>query len=166
VTELGEHHLRIQSREHEFDGTPDPAAHGEAVRSWLTALVGAEHLALLIGSGLGLAVAHAVGAAGLSMDTVEFPLAEAEAVNAHAQLHATAAMRGAMNIEDQLRSALALLEGLEVLEPGSERTNAWKSEFRHDQRHELYGAIVKHHRSDSPLRHWGGRRNGGIGRRN
>lgn len=129
MTGLGQHHLRIQSREHELNGAPDATVHGDAVRSWLTALVGAEHLALLIGSGLGIAVAHAVGAAGLSMATVEFKQEEAEAVNAHAQRHASAASRGAMNIEDQLRSALALLEGLEVLEPDGERTKAWRDEL-------------------------------------
>lgn len=129
MTGLGEHHLRIQSREHELDGTPSAVAYGEAVRSWLTALVGAEHLSLLIGSGLGIAVAHAVGVVGLSMDTVEFSLAEAEAVNTHARLHAEEAGRGAMNIEDQLRSALALFEGLEVLEPDSKRTKAWRAEL-------------------------------------
>ncbi|HXB64304.1 MAG TPA: SIR2 family protein [Solirubrobacteraceae bacterium] len=129
MTGLGEHHLRIQSREHELDGTPDPTTHGEAIRSWLTALAGAEHLALLIGSGLGIAVARTVNAASLSMDIVEFKPAEATAVNAHAASHAKAARRGDMNIEDQLRSALALLEGLEVLEPDSERTAAWRAEL-------------------------------------
>ena len=63
------------------------------------------------------------------MDIVEFKPAEATAVNAHAASHAKAARRGDMNIEDQLRSALALLEGLEVLEPDSERTAAWRAEL-------------------------------------
>ncbi len=129
MTGLGEHHLRIQSREHELDGPPIPATHTEAVRSWLTALVGAEHLALLIGSGLGVAVASAVGANGLSMVPAKFGSDKADLVNAHAEEHARLAGRGDMNIEDQLRSALALLGGLEVLEPDSEGTTEWQTEL-------------------------------------
>ena len=109
---------------------PDIADHAEAIRSWLTALVGAEHLSLLVGSGLGIAVAGSLKADGLDMRTVDLQGDGAGEVNAHAAKLAQTCGRGvAANIEDQLRSALALLAGLEVLEPGAARTEAWRQEL-------------------------------------
>jgi SIR2-like domain len=127
---LGTHHLRIQAHDTPMSVEPDVAEHAEAIRSWLTALVGAEHLSLLVGSGLGIAVANAAGAEGLDMGTVELQGDETDEVNAHAAKLAEACGRGSeANIEDQLRSALALLAGLEVLEPDGERTKAWRRQL-------------------------------------
>lgn len=108
---------------------PDPSDHAEDVRSWLTALVGAEHVSLLIGSGLGIGIAAAARTAGLSMEKVSFTLDREADVDAHAQASAKAARRGDANIEDQLSSALQLLAGLEVLEPESHRATAWRKEL-------------------------------------
>jgi hypothetical protein len=129
VSVLGAHHLRIKGRDEPLDDTPDGTKHSESVRSWLTALVGAEHLSLLLGSGLGIGIARVVRATGLSMDTVLLTLEEADAVDAHAKRLAEAAGRGEINIEDQFHSALGLLAGLEVLEPDAERTGAWHEEL-------------------------------------
>jgi hypothetical protein len=127
---LGTHHLRIQAHDTSMSVEPDVAEHAEAIRSWLTALVGAEHLSLLVGSGLGIAVANAAGAKGLDMGTAELQGDEADEVNAHAAKLAEACGRGSKaNIEDQLRSALALLAGLEVLEPDGKRTEAWRQQL-------------------------------------
>src|SRR6188472_3788826 len=127
---LGTHHLRIQAHDTSMSVEPDVAEEGEAIRSWLTARVGAEHLSLLVGSGLGIAVANAAGAEGLDMGTVELQGDETDEVNAHAAKLAEACGRGSeANIEDQLRSALALLAGLEVLEPDGERTKAWRRQL-------------------------------------
>jgi SIR2-like protein len=129
MTKLGDHHLRIQAHDQPLSKPPPVTDHAEAVRSWLTALVGAEHLSLLVGSGLGIAVARSFGEAGLDMSTAQLKEDEAAKVNAHAETLATACSRGEANIEDQLRSALALLAGLEVIEPESKRTNAWRKEL-------------------------------------
>ena len=112
-----------------MDAPPDPATHADAVRSWLTALVGAEHLSLLIGSGLGIGIAAAAETTGLSMEKAALILDEATHVEAHAHASAKAAGRGNANIEDQLSSALQLLAGLEVLEPNSQRTAAWRKQL-------------------------------------
>jgi hypothetical protein len=63
------------------------------------------------------------------MDKVSFAQTDADSVEAAARRTAKAAGRGEANIEDQLQSALTLLAGLEVLEPGSERVEAWRSEL-------------------------------------
>jgi hypothetical protein len=129
VAEFGEHHLRIKAQDWEFSD-PQPAEHAEAIRSWLTALAGAEHLSLLIGSGLGIGVASSLELNGLDMGLVDLQADEAPEVDAHAKASAASCGRGdEPNIEDQLRSALALLAGLEVLEPDEKRTKAWREKL-------------------------------------
>jgi SIR2-like domain len=128
-TKLGKHHLRIKARDRPMGAAPDAAEHAEEVRSWLTALVGAEHLSLLVGSGLGIGVATSLGAKGLDMNQVDLAGDEAAQVDANAEKLAKASKRGEVNIEDQLRSALALLAGLEVLEPEGARTIAWRGQL-------------------------------------
>jgi hypothetical protein len=129
VTNFGKHHLRIQGRDIAAPDEPDAAEHADKVRSWLTALIGAEHLSLLIGSGLSTAISLTAGAEPLGMSTVTFRPPEASSVDDHAARSAEAAQRGEANIEDQLRSALQLLGGLEVIEPGAARTEAWLNEL-------------------------------------
>ena len=130
MSKFGTHHIRIQAHDTPLDEAPEIADHAEAIRSWLTALVGAEHLSLLVGSGLGIALASSLEADGLDMSTAELQGDGAGEVNAHAAKLAEACGRGGeANIEDQLRSALALLAGLEVLEPNAARTKAWRAEL-------------------------------------
>ena len=130
MSKFGPHHLRIQAHDTRLGEAPDIADHAEAIRSWLTALVGAEHLSLLVGSGLGIAVAGSLGADGLDMSTADLQGDGAGEVNAHAAKLAKTCSRGdEANIEDQLRSALALLAGLEVLEPDAARTKGWQKEL-------------------------------------
>ncbi|MBS1861213.1 MAG: SIR2 family protein [Actinobacteria bacterium] len=126
---FGTHHLRIQAHDTKLADAAHIADHAEAIRSWLTALAGAEHLSLLIGSGLGIAVAGSLGAEGLDMSTVTMQTDGASEVDVHAAKLAKACGRGEANIEDQLRSALALLAGLEVIEPDAARTLAWRKEL-------------------------------------
>ncbi|HMJ04275.1 MAG TPA: SIR2 family protein, partial [Conexibacter sp.] len=123
------HHLRIKSRKIDVGASPSPADHGDAVRSWLTALVGAEHLSLLVGSGLGVGFAETARAEALDMGEVEFSIAGADAVNAHARNTAESMGRGEPNVEDQLRSALQLLAGLQVLAPADKQTVAWREQL-------------------------------------
>lgn len=126
---LTKHHLRIQGRDHGGDDEPVAEQHGEAVRAWLTALLGADHLTMLLGSGLSIAVANAAGATGLSMDPTKFSPEGSDLVDAFAKQSAVDAGRGDANIEDQLRSALQLLAGLDVLDPDGDRTTAWRTEL-------------------------------------
>jgi hypothetical protein len=55
------------------------------------------------------------------MAKVTFGTAYDAAIDAHAEVGATAMKRGAANIEDQFRSALALLDGLGVIDKAAEK---------------------------------------------
>jgi hypothetical protein len=130
VNEFPKHFLQIQGKSQEPISDPDPAEYADPVRSWLTALIGAEHLSLLVGSGLGLAIAGTAGASGLGMSPITFSRkTDAGLVQAHATRSAIAMGRGEPNIEDQLRSALQLLAGLEVLDPFGNQTSAWRKDL-------------------------------------
>jgi hypothetical protein len=127
LAKLGAHHLRIKARDWKSSGPPEPASHAEAVRSWLTALVGAEHLSLLVGSGLGIAVTSNLGLTGLDMGLVDLKARGAGEVIAHATASALKSGRGdEPNVEDQFRSALALLAGLEVLDSEGQQAVEWR----------------------------------------
>jgi hypothetical protein len=121
------HRLHIQGKTQLLDPVEPPdGAYRDEVQAWLSALLGAEHVSLLIGSGLGLAVSGIAQTTGLGMGRISFePREDAAQVDAHATATAAAAGRGEANIEDQIRSALQLLEGLRVLEPASKREKDW-----------------------------------------
>lgn len=92
------------------------------IEPWLSAVFQAEHLNLLLGSGFTTAVGYLGGVGATGMAKVTFGTSYDAAIDAHAQAGATAIKRGAANIEDQFRSALALLEGLGVIDKGAENT--------------------------------------------
>ena len=85
------------------------------IEPWLSAVFQAEHLNLLVGSGLTTAVAYLAGSSAAGMGTVKFGTGYDAAIDAHAESSAKAMNRGTANIEDQFRSALAVLDGLEVI---------------------------------------------------
>jgi hypothetical protein len=127
MLDLSPHQLRIKGQDTKLSDEPDPSAHSDGIRSWLTSLIGAEHLSLLVGSGLGISLAYAAGVDPLAMATVSFGSPDAAKVDAHAERTAKDAQRGEANIEDQLRSALQLLAGLEVL--AGKDAKAWRTEI-------------------------------------
>ncbi len=87
----------------------------QRIEPWLTALVQAEHLSLLVGSGLTTAVHSLVSnKPPPSMDLVDFgPFSNK--INSEAKRAALSANRGEGNLEDQLRAASELLRGLQIL---------------------------------------------------
>lgn len=84
------------------------------IEPWLSAVVQAEHLNLLIGSGFTTSIAGKAGGTAAAMGTVKFGTKYDAAIEAHATASARSMHRGAANVEDQFRSALAVLEGFEV----------------------------------------------------
>jgi hypothetical protein len=84
------------------------------IEPWLSAVFQAEHLNLMLGSGFTAAVGYVAGAAATGMGAVKFGTTFDDAIEKHALASAKAMNRGAANIEDQFRSALAVLEGLIV----------------------------------------------------
>lgn len=118
---------RVNNRERVLDKPPDDLGTLAALRSeiepWVTSLVSSEHLALLVGSGLGISVASLVGATGVDMAQAAIDLPFATEVGARAAELAKTAKRGTPNVEDQVRAALELIAGLRII--GNESAKAW-----------------------------------------
>jgi hypothetical protein len=113
----GQHVYRVGNEEHldVQDPTASIDVQKKHIEPWLTAVFQSEHLALLLGSGFTKAVAHQAGtsAAGMACDYDGFPLAEE--LKEAAKKAAGAMGRGEANIEDQIRAANALAQGLRIL---------------------------------------------------
>lgn len=87
------------------------------IEPWLSAIFQAEHLSLDLGSGFTAAIGYLAGADVMSMAKVTFGTSYDAAIDAHAETGAKVMKRGSANIEDQFRSAMAVLEGLAVTDP-------------------------------------------------
>lgn len=92
------------------------------IEPWLSAVFQAEHLNLLIGSGFTSAVGNLAGGGATGMSKVAFGTDYDDAINAHADAAAKRMNRGAANIEDQFRSALAVLDGLNIIDSAAAET--------------------------------------------
>ncbi len=91
------------------------------IEPWLSAVFQAVHLNLLLGSGFTTAIGYLAGAGATGMAKVVFGTSYDAVIDKHAQASAAAMKRGSANIEDQLRSALAVLGGLAVTDPSAEK---------------------------------------------
>lgn len=112
------------SRE-EFDDIPnEPEKYRRNIEPWLSAVFQSEHLSLLLGNGFTKAIASAVDADSTDMDMAKFNCDLEEEVNAYAEKVANASGRGKPNIEDQIRSVIALITGLEIM--GDDKSKEWK----------------------------------------
>ena len=87
------------------------------IEPWLSAVFQAEHLNLLLGSGFTTAIGYLAGASATNMSRIQLGTVYDALIDAHADAYASLMKRGVANIEDQFRSALAVLEGLAVLSP-------------------------------------------------
>ena len=86
----------------------------ERIEPWLTALFQSEHLNLLCGSGLTNAISLKAGSnGGANMEKCDFSVFKDE-IETSAQSKAKKAGRDEGNIEDQIRTAIELLRGLEI----------------------------------------------------
>jgi len=114
-----QHLVRAGSHEWSDDHPPtEPGEHRKHIEPWLAALLQAEHLNLLIGSGLTLAVASYAGVSGPDMRMCSFQCGMADAVEKAAKENADRCHRGEPNIEDQIRAILELIGGLRILAKG------------------------------------------------
>jgi hypothetical protein len=111
----GKHILKVQDdREVNIIDAPEIKKQRQRVEPWLTALFQSDHFSLLVGSGISSAV-HSIarGNAGAGMGKISFS-AFKEQMDACTAQSAQKAGRGDGNIEDQIRVAKDLLQGLEV----------------------------------------------------
>lgn len=121
------HCFRVGSHSESRDALPSEvdklesfiSASRKRIEPWLSAVLQAEHLNLMLGSGFTLAVGHVAGAHATGMAKVTFGTPHDAAIDAHAGDSARKMGRGAANIEDQFRSALAVLEGFAVIDPAA-----------------------------------------------
>ncbi len=116
----GKHIVRAGSPTRCVVDEPDPDKHREQIEPWLSALFQAEHLNLLVGSGLTTAVAKAAGASEVDMSPVEFQHIYAVEVKRAAREGAQRLGRKEPNIEDQVRTVNELIGGLRILASAAE----------------------------------------------
>lgn len=117
MTWENKHVFRVGTEE-QYDVT-DPDSNVDVqkkhIEPWLSAVFQSEHLALLLGSGFTTAVAYQAGtsAAGMDCDYNSFPYTDE--LKAAATKAAQTMGRGEANIEDQIRAANVLAQGLEII---------------------------------------------------
>ncbi len=117
---------RVGTTTGEFDGPPDdPIPHRQKIEPWLSAVFQSEHLSLLLGNGFTKAIAIEAGSTPAEMDVISFGCDLEDKVNAYAEKTAKATGRGKPNIEDQLRAAIQLMLGLNIM--GDERASTWET---------------------------------------
>lgn len=117
------HGYRVGSHSDDFDDLPTGAEDLDKliararkhIEPWLSAVFQAEHLNLLLGSGFTGAIGDLAGGTFAGMGKVKFGTSFDAAIDAHADTSAKVMGRGVANIEDQLRSAFAVLEGFNVV---------------------------------------------------
>jgi SIR2-like protein len=119
-----EHYYRLGRSAGEVDVENLSPELRQQILAWLAAILQAEHLNVLLGSGFTTAVAGMVGNTAPGMTPAIFDLKDSDRVDQAAARSAKALGRKAMNLEDQLRSALQLLGGLEIDDP--KRAKEWR----------------------------------------
>jgi hypothetical protein len=123
MANLAQHYYRVGTSTFSTDVIPTNtseldefiAKHRKKIEPWLTATCQAEHLNLLLGSGFTAAIGHIAGAPATGMDKITLGSKFDAQIDAYATETAKRMGRGAANIEDQFRSALAVLAGSEIL---------------------------------------------------
>ena len=109
------HVIRTGPHRTQMTDEPDPENHREYVEPWLSALFQAEHLSVLIGSGLTTAIARVAGTSIVDMSPAVFQCRYADAVTRAAEESASRLGRKEPNIEDQARTVIELIGGLRIL---------------------------------------------------
>lgn len=110
-----EPYLRLGSETIEVDDPIDSAVLRKRVEPWLSAILQSEHLALLVGNGFTTAIAQAAGASPPSMGGWKIDGGFGDELETAARSSAAELGRDNPNVEDLIRTALALLGGLEIL---------------------------------------------------
>jgi hypothetical protein len=89
--------------------------HRKHIEPWLAALLQAEHVSLLVGSGLTTAIATLAGKPAVDMKASIFDCDLADSVDRAAKDSAKRCWRGEPNLEDQIRAARELIAGLRIV---------------------------------------------------
>ena len=112
-------YIKIGSLEECLDNFPEEQIkesrekYRKIIEPWISAALQSEHLSVLFGAGLTMAVCQNAGIKPSSMASVNFG-EFTEKINKYAQNEAKKMKRGQPNIEDQIRTAFSLLNGYEI----------------------------------------------------
>lgn len=121
---VSDEQVDISSEEIKTNGEFDYKKIRKKVEPWLTALFQSEHLSLLVGSGLSIALGDK---SNNMMKRLEFQKEKYKnMINKKADEEAKSLSRGEANLEDDLRVALKLLEGYEILNQSEDVGNLKK----------------------------------------
>lgn len=104
--------LFVRNEQIKFDLNKGHLVFRKQIEPWLTAIFQSEHLNLLVGSGLILALVNGANV----MDRIEFGGRFKDIVKNYAEQSAKSLDRGQANFEDDLRTAIELLRGYEILD--------------------------------------------------
>ena len=115
----------------------DRQKHQEHIEPWLSSLCQTEHLNLLVGSGLTIAIGNLAEVEAPSMALTDLGNIEyAKEVNLTVSRSAKRLGRGQPNLEDQLRVIGQLIDGLTIL--GDDQQKTWKT-----KRKELLDSLLQ-----------------------
>lgn len=125
------------------DDEPEPSEHRPHIEPWLAALLQAEHVSLLIGSGFTTALANAAGVPTVDLSPVSFGVRFADAVAGEAESSARRLGRARPNFEDQTRAVMELIAGLRILagDSGSKRLSQGAASLLKSWTAELDGSL-------------------------
>ncbi len=114
----GKHYYRVGTNEGKMDSPPQEKDFIQKYRGkiepWLSAVFQSEHLSLLVGGGLTIALCNISGSKAGDMTSGPIEGTWKDEIENHSREAVEKMGRGEPNIEDRLRSALQLLLGLEV----------------------------------------------------
>jgi hypothetical protein len=124
VLYLSDEQHDIESDSFKSEGKIDYIKIRKKVEPWLAALFQSEHLSLLVGSGLSIAL----GGNKDLMKRLEFGESFKTIINNKAEEEARTLGRGSANFEDDIRVAIKLLEGYKILKE-NDKSNSLEKEL-------------------------------------
>jgi hypothetical protein len=129
----------------EYPDAPNPAEFRNKIEPWLTAVFQSEHLSLLLGTGLTIGVCNEAGVIPQAMQRIDFETFEyKDRISARADESAESLERGSANFEDDFRSAMELLNGLQIL--GNSKSDALE-DIINRKLTEFVNALIENERS-------------------
>ncbi len=130
--------IDIETNEYKKDNEYNRQKIREKVEPWLTAVFQSEHLSLLVGSGLSIAL---TGNSSI-MEIIDFNGDHKQKIKNKADEEAKNMGRGEANIEDYLRVAIELLKGYEII-GFNRKSTSLKNEIN-DQLKRLLNLIIRY----------------------
>lgn len=117
---------------------PNPKKMRAQIEPWLTAILQSEYLSLLLGSGITNGICLDAGVEPRGMQRARFQIV-GDKIEEYANLEAERLGRGSANFEDDIRTAIELLQALRIL--GSEKADKLEQEINEQLRRLILGVL-------------------------